>query len=113
MALFLGTWNVPTNKKLRVNSTDVTEVYCGGVLVWKYGGTGTVIPPGGKGHWAPTGRISRDWWHRDTNGVVTAHTDGVIKQGQQRGSLVSSSPDTGQNGAVWSNSYSIMQWIPE
>jgi len=51
MALFLGTWNVPTNKKLRVNTTDVTEVYSNGVLVWKY-----VKPTGGGGgHWVARG----------------------------------------------------------
>ena len=59
MALFLGTYNVPTNKKLRVNNTDVESVYCNGTLVWQYikpttgtgTGTGTKPPAGAKGTW--------------------------------------------------------------
>ena len=115
MALFLGTYNVPTNKKLRVNTTDVTEVYSNGVLVWKY-----VVPltPGGlptagaKGHWVDTGRTIWVTHNRDINGNVTSSTAGAVGYGEKKGALTHQKPDSGATPANWTETYAIMRWVP-
>jgi len=93
MALFLGTYNVPTNKKLRVNTTDVTEVYSNGVLVWKY-----VKPTGGGGgHWVARGPTFQ-------NGVDATGANGLDGVG-----TVFCSPNA--NGTSYT--CQVRVWVPD
>ena len=112
MALFLGTYNVPTNKKLRVNTTDVTEVYSNGVLVWKYV---VQVTPGGlpvagsKGSWSNTGK-SQTFKVDMVTGARTLVNDGtVIGYGEKIGSCSGFTVDF---GGYWLSHCQILKWIP-
>jgi len=138
MALFLGTYNVPTNKKLRVNTTDVTEVYSNGVLVWKYvkpivnpgtgtgTGTGTGHVPGGKGAWVQLPQSSGNTVRVQTN-YTDNHsciTSAVVVDAFVGGGRVQLGATYAQ-GSFWHNGsgdckfsdhtqiyYHIMKWVP-
>ena len=114
MALFLGTWNVPTNQRLRVNNTMVERVFCGGVLVWQYRnpiGPGGLPTAGSRGYWVNTGRRIILTYHRGSLGV-TSTIRGSLGYGEKQGALVNSTPDSGALGTSWGTEYAIMRWIP-
>jgi len=139
MALFLGTYNVPTNKKLRVNTTDVTAVYSNGVLVWKYvkgstttpgtgTGTGTVVVPGSKGTWSQllgSGNQLRVTTHYDnkcnllgSNAIVYINGQnmgGSMPAGYAQGGMLSGPQGCKPGGAIDKHivtRYAILKWIP-
>ena len=116
MALFLGTYNVPTNKKLIVNGVGVTLVYSNGVVVWRYQipvGPGGLPTAGAKGHWVDTGKTIKHNHVRDKHGVVSFRITGSSPgYGEKQGSLKSSMPDSGATPATWFESYAIMRWVP-
>jgi len=112
MALFLGTYNVPTNKKLRVNSTDVTEVYSNGVLVWQYkaGVTAGGLPTAGsKGHWVDTGTSVAYQINLSTGARTLMGGSAVVGYGEKVGSC---SPFDVDMGGFWISHCPVMRWIP-
>ena len=116
MALFLGAWNVPTNKKLRVNHTDVETVYCNGVVVWQYVKGSTTTPgglptAGAKGHWIDTGKTI-GYLHGRTTAGLNNHIVGALGYGEKQGGLKRSVPDNGKTPSIWYENYAIMRWIP-
>ena len=118
MALFLGTYNVPTNKKLIVNGVGVTLVYSNGVVVWRYVhvpviGSGGLPVAGSKGHWIDTGNKQVHAHHRDVNGAVTSTIHGnMLGYGEKLGAITASAPDTGASPTTWHETYAIMKWVP-
>ena len=115
MALFLGTYNVPTNKKLRVNNTLVTEVYSNSVLVWKYVvqvTPGGLPMPGAKGSWSNTGKTLLVSHGRHADGSVTTVSQPTLGYGEKKGGLTGSRPDNGKTPTSWFEKYAILKWVP-